>query len=176
MKGYTIQHSIELLEKNVGSGSGGASTAAQVSFDNTGTGLVATNVQTAIGELDGRDNYSTSEAIIGKWIDGRPIYRKVIDFGALPNNTHKEVAHNIADLDLVIKLYGCAKAPNAFAVLPYVTVEDGNYQIALEITATDVVVWTDYDRSAYSGHVVVEYLKTAPAASEAKSTRKKSSK
>ena len=83
------------------------------------------------------------------------------------------MAHNIADLDLVIKLYGCAKAPTAFAVLPYVTVEDGNYQIALEITDTDVVIWTDYDRSAYSGHVVVEYLKTAPVSSEAKSTRKK---
>ena len=51
MKGYTIQHSIELLEKKAGSGSG-ASTASQVSFDNTGTGLDATNVQEALVELE----------------------------------------------------------------------------------------------------------------------------
>lgn len=171
MKGYTIQNSIDLLEKN-GGGSGGASSAANVSFDNTGTGLNASNVQTAIGELDARDIYTTNEEVIGKWIDGRPIYRKVVDIGALPNNTHKEVAHNIADLDLVIRLYGCAKSTNAFAVLPYVTVEDGNYQIALEITTTDVVVWTDYDRSAYSGHAVVEYLKTPPTANTRKSKKK----
>ena len=51
MKGYTIQHSIELLEKNGGSGSGGASTASDVSYTNTTSGLVATNVQTAIDEI-----------------------------------------------------------------------------------------------------------------------------
>ena len=82
MKGYTIQHSIELLEKQAGSGSGGASTAAQVSFDNTGTGLVATNVQSAIGEVNtkaddisGRFNYSATEKVIGKWVDNRDIYQ-----------------------------------------------------------------------------------------------------
>lgn len=53
MKGYTIQHSIELLEKSQGSG-GGASIASAVSFDNTGTGLVATNVQSAISEVNGK--------------------------------------------------------------------------------------------------------------------------
>lgn len=54
MKGYTIQHSIELLERQAGSGSGGASTASEVSFDNTGTGLVATNVQSAISEVNAK--------------------------------------------------------------------------------------------------------------------------
>lgn len=176
MKGYTIQHSIELLEKQAGSGSGGASTASEVSFNNTGTGLDATNVQTALAELDGRSNYSTSEAVIGKWIDGRPIYRKVVDVGALPNNTHKDVAHEITNFDFAIRLYGYAKSESSCLVLPYVTVEDGNYQIALEISDTNVSVWTDYDRSAFNGTVIIEYLKTATVASEAKSTRKKASK
>lgn len=54
MKGYTIQHSIDLLEKaveNNGGGSSGASTAADVTYDNTTSGLVATNVQAAIDEV-----------------------------------------------------------------------------------------------------------------------------
>lgn len=52
MKGYTIQHSIELLEKQAGSGSGGASTAADVSYDNTTSHLTADDVQEAIDELN----------------------------------------------------------------------------------------------------------------------------
>ena len=53
MKGYTIQHSIDLLEKAVenSGGSGGASTASDVSYNNTTSGLVATNVQAAIDEV-----------------------------------------------------------------------------------------------------------------------------
>lgn len=55
MKGYTIQHSIELLEEEVknGGGSGGSTTAANVSYDNTDSGLTAETVQAAIDEIDG---------------------------------------------------------------------------------------------------------------------------
>lgn len=50
MKGYTIQNSINLLEKN-GTGGGGSTSAANVTFDNTGTGLAASNVQSALTEI-----------------------------------------------------------------------------------------------------------------------------
>ena len=37
-------------------------------------------------------SYSTNEVKTGgKWIDGKPIYRKVVDFGALPNASEKTV-------------------------------------------------------------------------------------
>lgn len=54
MKGYTIQHSIDLLEKAVenGGGSGGVTTAADVSYDNTSSHLTADDVQEAIDELN----------------------------------------------------------------------------------------------------------------------------
>lgn len=54
MRGYTIQESINRLEKKVADGSGGsggASSAADVSYDNTSSGLTATNVQAAIDEV-----------------------------------------------------------------------------------------------------------------------------
>ena len=55
MKGFTIQKSIDLLEEAVakGSGSGGETTAANVSYDNTTSGLTADDVQAAIDELAG---------------------------------------------------------------------------------------------------------------------------
>ena len=53
MKGYTIQNSISLLEKaEKGGGSGGASSASDVSYDNTVSGLTADDVQEAIDELN----------------------------------------------------------------------------------------------------------------------------
>lgn len=53
MKGYTIQNSINLLEKG-GTGSSGSTTAANVTFDNTGTGMSANNVQGAISEVNSK--------------------------------------------------------------------------------------------------------------------------
>ena len=80
MKGYTIQNSIDLLEKN-GGGSGGASSAANVSFDNTDTGLVGTNVQSAIEEVNvnlvNAVTYSNEEIKIGTY-NGKDLYRKMI--------------------------------------------------------------------------------------------------
>lgn len=90
MKGYTIQHSIDLLEKKVensGGGSSGGGTAADVSYSNTSSGLVATNVQSAIDEIDGVvDNllvsvttllngtaYTTTETKIGTF-DGLDLF------------------------------------------------------------------------------------------------------
>lgn len=53
MKGYTIKESIDLLEKEIknAGGGGGASTAADISYDNTSSGLTADNVQAAIDEV-----------------------------------------------------------------------------------------------------------------------------
>ena len=86
MKGYTIQHSIELLEKNAGNGGSGASTAADVSYNNTSSGLTADDVQEAIDEIvndiptiaDYGRNYSATEKVVGSWVDGRDVFEKVI--------------------------------------------------------------------------------------------------
>lgn len=55
MKGYTIQNSINKLEEKVEKlkGSGGASTAANVSYDNSTSHLTADDVQEAIDEVVG---------------------------------------------------------------------------------------------------------------------------
>ena len=45
--------------------------------------------------------YSTEEQEIGVYEDGKPLYQKGINFGALPNNTTKDVAHNIANVDKI---------------------------------------------------------------------------
>lgn len=106
--------------------------------------------------------YSTSEQRIGTWIDGKPIYRKVIDCGALPNNTIKSIAHNINNLDIFTKIYIFGINPSGNYHISY-SVYDNN-AVANSVTAyansTAVVFITKNDRSAYTGYAILEYTKT----------------
>ena len=58
MKGFTIQNSIDLLEKNA---KGGDTSAESVTYDNTTSQLEATNVQGAIDEV----NTKATQALAG---------------------------------------------------------------------------------------------------------------
>lgn len=52
--------------------------------------------------------YSTEETVCGKWIDGKPIYRKVIIGTLAKDNGNSLVFANVSDLniDRAINLYG----------------------------------------------------------------------
>ena len=45
------------------------------------------------------NNYSTTERLVGKWINGKPIYRKTISIDALPNNTFGSYPTNISNIE-----------------------------------------------------------------------------
>lgn len=187
MKGYTIQHSIDLLEKQVEvGGSGGSTTAESVSYDNTSSGLIADDVQEAIDELKGDipglaqygANYSVTEHVVGTWLDGTtPVYEKTIDCGALPANTTKEVEHGITNLDLVISAIGMANRPGEnynSVTLPSVHSSAIGNQTSISVNLTKVVLANgNSGASAYTkSYVVLRYTKVQPTTN----TRKKSSK
>lgn len=48
-------------------------------------------------------SYSTEEQVIGKWIDGKPLYRKVISHTITGSSQEKE-PHNISNIDRVISI------------------------------------------------------------------------
>lgn len=50
-------------------------------------------------------NYSTTEQIIGRWIDGKPIYQKSVTASSLIVGNN-EISHNISNLKRVIKCDG----------------------------------------------------------------------
>lgn len=107
------------------------------------------------------NHYSTEETATGMyWIDGKPIYRKVIDFGALPNNAHKDVNHGISNLGTVVNLYGMANQTNNHVPIPYVSPVTLDDQIQLGANDTFIRIRADNDKSAFTGIVVMEYTKT----------------
>lgn len=107
-------------------------------------------------------SYSTDETFTGKyWIDGKPIYRKVIDFGALPNTTEKTVNHNISNLDTLIKMECIAKSASGAMNIPYINISDSSASVSIFYNTTNIAIRTGYDRSAYRAIVILEYTKTS---------------
>ena len=112
--------------------------------------------------VDGTNSYSTNEVKTGgKWIDGKPIYRKTISCGALPNNTTKNVAHGIENLERVIKTegysVGSAGSAGSFIPVPYVS----GVPMAMYVDMTNLVLQTSGKYSNYSDtYVTIEYTKT----------------
>lgn len=103
----------------------------------------------------------TEQATGGKWIDGKPIYRKVIDTGALPNNTTKAVAHNISNLELPIHVFGVGYGPGDFMPLPYISSNNAASSVQIYLNSTNITIITGTDRTNYSkSYIVLEYTKT----------------
>ena len=110
----------------------------------------------------GISNYSTSEQNTGfKWKDGKTIYKKTIDFGALPNTTNKAVNLNISNLGTIIDSEAFCVYPNGINFsLPFTNTNDFASSVMLNFTATQVVITTGSDRSGATGYITIYYTKT----------------
>jgi len=117
-------------------------------------------LNTNINSLDDRDNYSTTEQVVGTWIDGKPIYRKVIQCGVLPNSANKDVAHNIQNFGTTIKCNGMAVRTSDKRALP-IPDSTPSAEIVCGATNTNVYITTNNDRSSFdNSFLVLEYTKT----------------
>lgn len=117
--------------------------------------ITATKISSAFTD------YSMTEQNTGRlWIDGKPIYRKVVNLGSLPNATPGSVAHSIANLSTVVSLSGFATNGTNFLPLPLARYNNFASQIGLYVDKTNVVVEPGIDRTDYTGYVVIEYTKT----------------
>ena len=106
------------------------------------------------------DKYSTTEQVIGTWIDNKPIYRKVIECGSLPNASNKDVAHNIQNLGTTIKCNGMAVRTSDSRAL---TIPDStpSAEIVCGVSNTNVYITTQNDRSSFNNSfLILEYTKT----------------
>ncbi len=110
--------------------------------------------------------YSTSEVKTNKvWTDGRPIYKKTIYIGSLPNSSEKTVAHGVSDLDFVTLIYGTSYNTSGRSFpLPatIVTISSGLASASIYVVAdrNNIIVGTGIDRSSYQGYITIEYTKT----------------
>jgi len=121
------------------------------------------------------DYYSTDEKVVGVWIDGKPLYQKTINFGTLPNNTKKAVAHGISNIEKVISIDGSAYGTTGgiFYAFTFPNVGTNNqytYDIAIDITGANIDITTQTDRTFLTGIATIKYTKTTDTASSALTT------
>jgi hypothetical protein len=94
----------------------------------------------------------------------RSVFRKVINFGALPNAGAKTIAHGIVCTATTsfTRIYGCATNPVglAYIPLPYASPVLAN-NISIDVDATNVTITTGSNRTAFTiCYVILEYLQT----------------
>ena len=104
------------------------------------------------------NTYSTPEVDTGKkWTNGEKVYRKIVETGALPNNTTKNVAHGITGITALVKLDGIAYRPSTTT---YISMLYGGTTISVLLNMTNVVLISSTDSSTYtSSFVMLEYTK-----------------
>ena len=113
----------------------------------------------------GIGGYSTLEVDTGfTWIDGKHIYKKTINFGALPNNDTKRVAHNIVNLDRIIQIeQSITNAPSGsykgflYIASGQAAVNDFNFWG----TDTQICIRTNSDRTGSNAYITLYYTKTS---------------
>lgn len=142
--------------------------AQNVSYDNTTSGLTAENVQDAVDEISLRNAFSFDEVRIGTWLDGKPLYRRMVDFGAFPNNGEKRIyagQNNIAHGHINIgESYWVRNDSNieattgtvySFLYINYV------YNVFYSIESANITIRTNNsDASSYKAIICLEYTKT----------------
>lgn len=90
------------------------------------------------------------------WIDNKPIYRKVIDLGALPDSTSKNVAHSLTGLGEIVDLRGVANDSSGGDFVKALPLP--NDVVALAIDTTNVTVTTASDLTAYEqAYAIIDY-------------------
>ena len=91
----------------------------------------------------------------------RDVYRKIINFEALPNATTKSVAHgiNYTSAFTLVNLWISATDPVGLTSFSLQYYSIAASDIKLNLTSTNVVVQTASDYSAYTrSFVIIEYL------------------
>lgn len=129
-----------------------------------GSALAANNFTAVYGAAPLELGYSTSEVNTGTtWIDGSAIYKKTINFGTLPNNAMKDVAHGISNLGWIVKMEGISKrsTDGTFFPIPFSSKNGVANCIEITVGATNIEISTGMDRTNMTDcYITLYYTKS----------------
>lgn len=117
----------------------------------------ATKTKAEIETVDKKFNFLTDEIIVGKWIDGKPIYRKV--FYSPTNWSNGTIVGNIRNVDVVINIIStsCTNNGNWFTGYNVPTLEQTAY---VQPNGSVVVARAGTFVNNLKALVIIEYTKT----------------
>lgn len=131
---------------------------------------LAARVSALEAEVTTLETMSTTERVVGKWIDGRDIFEKVLDLGDLPTSTtapdnSKEVSHGVSDVDMFINVSGFMYGPDGennvlTGNLPFAPSPDAlAHTVTLIANRSIVRVAVGYVRSGFKAYAILRYVK-----------------
>lgn len=110
-------------------------------------------------------DYQLTEFLTGgTWTDGKPIWRKFLDLGTLPNAALETTAHGITGLDTMIDITSHVKTSGTFSTgLNFVQTGgvDAVDGIGVQRNGDNIEIQAgNQDRSSLSGFAILTYTKT----------------
>lgn len=124
-------------------------------------------IDTLIRGLDGvaesidAEDFS-EERKIGK-LGTEDIYEKIINIGALPNDTFQSYQHKIANIDKIINISGSAYNPTGTTIpLPYLYPDA---DIVLYADKSYISIRSSTDRTSFTGIIKLQYTKASTSRS-----------
>ena len=120
-------------------------------------------VPTIANKFDKANLYSENEQIVGRWIDGKPLYQKTLSFTGLPYNSVKTIG-TINDIETMVSALGTFHTSDKSVqhVIP-TSVQSENMWIIYvspNVVLRSVSNWTSYA----GGYITIQYTKTTDEA------------
>ena len=117
--------------------------------------------------IDARYDYSTTEKVVGTWVNGKPLYQKTILLGSeyIPNAEMKTVAHGISNVDEVIDIKGVFLNSSTHTSTDAPRIQDNmtNGNIPIDVDRTSLYIkgrGTDFTSAFTDIYVTIQYTKT----------------
>lgn len=108
-----------------------------------------------------QNQYSESETKIGTWIDGKPLYRKVINVGSI-NGTNVKTLSLPSDVDILLPYEGMLfDSDNNVYPLNYFNIYNAGQNIgSFYYKSRGLQIKCDADFGIINGYVIIKYTKT----------------
>lgn len=111
--------------------------------------------------IEQKDFYSTSEIVIGTWIDGKPIYRKVIAYTVSESATSAAIPTGISNMKFLIHGYGAARMTGNAIFLPLNFYNEGGWDsFHISGTGTTIQLQRGSQYPMNQIYFILEYTKT----------------
>ena len=113
--------------------------------------------QRAVNEaLKKLDEYSTKEKVVGIWVDGKPLYRKVFVITGFSANVEGSFSLGVSNLKEIVNLYGNVNDSSFSVPINFVK---GAFQNSIHYTySSGLMVYQFYQGT--TAYIIVEYTKT----------------
>ena len=149
---------------NFGGGAGGGSSVTPNPQGAATDTLVKLGIEGTIYDFAGggsTHNYSTTEQVVGTWIDGSNVYEKTIASDDTYNQQFNYIPHGITNLNMIIDYFGyCMYAGTEPSIIPYL--RGATYITITTWDSTNVRIEKTGLSSSFTGvRLVICYTKTS---------------